>query len=46
MLLYKADENGIIFHTGTMNDVFKQLNENKKAELCFNSNGVLIRIAR
>jgi len=44
MLLYKADENGIIFHTGTMKDVFKQLNENKKAELCFNTNGVQIRV--
>ena len=44
MMLYKADENGIIFHTGTMQDVFKQLTENKKAELCFNTNGVQIRV--
>lgn len=45
MLLYKADENGIIFHTGTFKDVYKQLTTNNKAELCFNANGVQIRIS-
>lgn len=36
MLLYRADENGIIFHSGTMKDVYKQISLNPKAELCFN----------
>ena len=29
MLLYRADENGIIFHTGSFKDVFKQIEKNK-----------------
>ena len=37
MMLYKADENGIIFHTGKMKDVHKQLASNPKVELCFNN---------
>jgi uncharacterized pyridoxamine 5'-phosphate oxidase family protein len=36
MLLYKADESGIIFHTGTFKDVYKQVVKNPKVELCFN----------
>ncbi|MFZ5968521.1 MAG: pyridoxamine 5'-phosphate oxidase family protein [Bacillota bacterium] len=35
MFLYKADESGIIFHTGTMKDVFKQVMKNPCVELCF-----------
>ena len=37
MLLYKADENGIIFHTGKMKDLHKQLTKNPHVELCFNN---------
>lgn len=37
MLLYRADENGIIFHTGKMKDLHRQLTENPHAELCFNN---------
>ncbi|MDH7578976.1 MAG: pyridoxamine 5'-phosphate oxidase family protein [Bacillota bacterium] len=36
MLLYKADESGIVFHTGAMKDVYKQVMKNPKVELCFN----------
>lgn len=36
MLLYRADENGIIFHSGTMKDVYAQICQNPKVELCFN----------
>lgn len=36
MLLYRADTNGIIFHTGTMKDVHRQLLANPDVELCFN----------
>ncbi|MTI81102.1 MAG: pyridoxamine 5'-phosphate oxidase family protein [Firmicutes bacterium] len=47
MLLYKADESGILFHTGTMKDVFKQIMENPRAELCFNDfkNGIQVRVS-
>lgn len=45
MLLYKADENGIIFHTGGSKDLYKQILKNPAAELCFNCNGTQIRIS-
>lgn len=37
MMLYHADENGIIFHTGKTKDVHRQLQANPKVELCFNN---------
>ncbi len=37
MLLYRADENGIVFHTGKMRDLHKQLTENPKVEMSFNN---------
>ncbi|MGI6086065.1 MAG: pyridoxamine 5'-phosphate oxidase family protein [Acetivibrionales bacterium] len=45
MLLYRADESGIIFHTATAKDVYKQICKNNKAELCFSCNGTQIRIS-
>ena len=45
MLLYKADENGIIFHTGSFKDVYEQIKKNPNAELCFNCQGTQIRIS-
>ena len=47
MLLYRADENGIIFHSGTMKDVYKQIVKNPKVELCFNDykKGVQLRVS-
>lgn len=36
MLLYRADETGIVFHTGTMKDLHRQLIANPAVELCFN----------
>lgn len=36
MLLYRADEHGIFFHTGTMKDLYHQLMANPNVELCFN----------
>jgi uncharacterized pyridoxamine 5'-phosphate oxidase family protein len=36
MFLYKADDNGIVFHTGAMKDVYKQIHANPNVELCFN----------
>jgi len=37
MLVYRADENGIIFHTGKMRDLHKQLTENPDIEMSFNN---------
>ena len=47
MLLYRGDENGIIFHTGKMKDLHKQLSDNPKVELCFNNyqDNIQVRIA-
>jgi uncharacterized pyridoxamine 5'-phosphate oxidase family protein len=36
MLLYQADENGIVFHSGTMKEVYRQVQKNPKVECCFN----------
>jgi len=46
MLLYKADEAGIIFHTATMKEVYKQAIQNPKVEMCFNDmkSGMQIRV--
>lgn len=44
MMLFRADERGIIFHTASTKDVFRQIMENPKAELCFNGDGVQIRV--
>ena len=35
MLLYRADHEGILFHTGNMKDVYRQLLANPTVELCF-----------
>jgi uncharacterized pyridoxamine 5'-phosphate oxidase family protein len=43
MLLFRADENGIIFHTASTKDVFAQITKNPKAELCFYANCVQVR---
>ena len=45
MLLFRADEEGIIFHTASTKDIFKQIMENPKAELCFQGQGSQIRVS-
>ena len=35
MMVYRADENGIIFNTGENKDVHKQLSGNGNVEMCF-----------
>lgn len=35
MLLYKADENGIVFHTGPFKEVYRQIVDNPNVQLCF-----------
>ncbi|MDD5773836.1 MAG: pyridoxamine 5'-phosphate oxidase family protein [bacterium] len=37
MWMYRADEKGIIFHTGVMRDLYKQLRTNPNIELCFHN---------
>lgn len=44
ILMYKADTDGIIFHTGAMKELHQQLQANPKAEVCFNHKGVQIRV--
>lgn len=44
MLLFRADENGILFHTASTKEVFAQIKENPKAEMCFSCNGTQIRV--
>ena len=45
MLIYSADEDGIVFHTGIMRDVYRQIEANPKVELCFNDKrGVQVRV--
>jgi uncharacterized pyridoxamine 5'-phosphate oxidase family protein len=47
MMLYRADEDGIIFNTGENKDVHRQLSINENTELCFYSaaDGRQIRIS-
>ena len=45
MLLYSADDKGIMFHTAKVRELYSQLEKNKNAELCFNADGVQIRIS-
>ena len=44
ILMFKASEDGIIFHTGTFKELYKQLMLNPNAELCFQCNGTQVRV--
>lgn len=44
MMLFRADENGIIFHTASTKDVYNQIMNNPKVELCFYGNGTQVRV--
>ena len=44
VMLYRADENGIVFHTAEFKDLYKQIKENPKAEFCFNCKNEMIRV--
>jgi len=35
MLMYRADDKGIIFHTGDFKDLWRQIVNNPKVEICF-----------
>jgi uncharacterized pyridoxamine 5'-phosphate oxidase family protein len=45
MLLFRADENGIIFHTSNAKDVYAQIMKNPKVELCFYRDGKQLRVS-
>lgn len=45
MLLYRADSDGIVFHTARMRELFGQIMKNDLVEMCFNANGTQIRIS-
>jgi uncharacterized pyridoxamine 5'-phosphate oxidase family protein len=47
MLIYRADEQGILLHTGTPKDLYKQLMANPRVELCFNNfkDNVQVRVS-
>jgi pyridoxamine 5'-phosphate oxidase len=47
ILIYRADENGIILHTGTTKDLYNQLMSNPNVEFCFNDfqNNIQVRIS-
>ena len=44
ILLFKADEKGIIFHTANTKDLYKQLMKNPNVEICFNSPDTQLRV--
>lgn len=44
MLLFRADENGLIFHTASTKDVYDQMSKNPKAEMCFFGNGTQVSV--
>jgi len=35
--VYRADENGLVFHTGKMKDIHRQLTTDPHVEMCFNN---------
>lgn len=43
--MFKADENGIIYFTQKIKDVYKQLEKNPEVEVCYFANGTQIRVA-
>ena len=44
MLLFRADEEGLIFHTASTKEVYAQILANPKAELCFQGQGIQVRV--
>ncbi len=44
MLIYQADRDGIVFHTGKMRDLHRQLQAHPKTELCFEDTERMIQV--
>lgn len=45
MFMYRADESGIIFHTGSFKSLYRQIIQSRHVEVCFNSPDRQIRVA-
>ena len=45
MFMYRADERGLIFHTGAGKALAKQIRAGAPVEACFNSSDVQVRVA-
>jgi uncharacterized pyridoxamine 5'-phosphate oxidase family protein len=45
MFMYRADESGILFHTGSFKSLYRQIEHGKQVEVCFNSPDKQIRVA-
>lgn len=47
MYLYRADDNGFVFHTGTFKHVCRQIEHDPRAEICFSDlrQGIQVRVA-
>jgi pyridoxamine 5'-phosphate oxidase len=47
ILLYGADDSGLVFHTGKTKDLHRQLTRNPKVEICFNDfqKGIQVRVS-
>jgi len=45
MSIYRADKQGILFSTGAVKDLFKQLRNNSNVEFCFVKDNIQIRIS-
>ena len=45
MFMYRADEKGLLFHTGTGKSLAKQVRNGAPVEVCFNSPDVQVRVS-
>lgn len=45
MFMYRADETGLLFHTGTHKALAQQLQTGMPVEVCFNNSDVQVRVA-
>ena len=43
--MYRADEKGLIFHTGSFKPLSKQIQNGAPAEACFNSDNMQVRVS-
>jgi pyridoxamine 5'-phosphate oxidase len=44
METYRADENGLIYYTGKIKDVYKQVVKNPNVEVCYFAKGTQVRV--
>lgn len=44
ILMYKADDSGIVFHTGTTKDFYRQLVADPRAKVCFACGKYQVRV--